>query len=205
MTQLTAQDVNKYITTIRINFENAYKTQNDEEREILIKSWFAILKEYPKEIVDKAVINAIKYSEFAPRIGTIVKEIEKMRTAYEKSDGELWAELTDCIHNVRGYQIFAMHDYIYENGKRVSPREEVTRLYNSLAPELKDFVGGVENLKSLALQDTLEFEKGRFIRTMPTIKQRTRTRSETPANLAGLIQGLSLAIECDGTKLLQGE
>ena len=50
MAAVTPQDINKYITTIRINFENAYKTQTDEEREILIKSWYAILKDYPKEV-----------------------------------------------------------------------------------------------------------------------------------------------------------
>jgi len=77
MTALTPQDVNKYIATIRINFENAYKTQTSEERQILIKSWYEILKEYPKEVCDKAVINAIKYAKFAPRIGDVVEQIEK--------------------------------------------------------------------------------------------------------------------------------
>ena len=100
MTQLSLQDVNKYITTIRINFENASKTQTSEERQILIKSWYEILKEYPKEVCDKAVINAIKYAKFAPRIGDIVEQIEKMRTAYEKTDGELWTELTSVLNTV---------------------------------------------------------------------------------------------------------
>lgn len=207
MTPVTPQDVNKYITTIRINFENAYKTQNDEEREILIKSWYTILKDYPKEIVNKAVINAIKNAEFAPRIGSIVKEIEKMREAYETSDAELWAELTGCIRNVKRYTNFLMHDYIYYNGAYVSPAEEIGKQYTALPPELKEFVGGVENLKSLARQDTLEYEKARFLRTMPTIKQRAKTRSETGDQLASLICGMRAvnALDCDGTKLLKGD
>lgn len=202
MTQITPQDINKYIATIRINFENAYKTQNDEEREILIKSWYAILKDYPKEIVDKAVINAIKYAEFAPRIGSIVKEIEKMREAYEKSDSELWAELTDCIRDVKRYDFFRLHDSIYMDGVKVSPADEIVKLYQNLSPELREFVGDISNLVSLARQESLEYEKGRFLKVVPTIKERTRTRSEMSENIAGLIQGLSahLQIDCSEKK-----
>lgn len=203
MTPITPQDVNKYITTIRINFENSYKTQTDKEREILIKSWFAILKDYPKEIVDKAVINAIKYSEFAPRIGTIVKEIEKMREAYEKSDEELWAEFTVALEKVNRVNMFGNRDWL-DNGRLVNPAKETLRIYKGLSPELQSFVGDIPELIALSKRETLEYEKGRFLRTMPTIKERARTRQETP-NLAGLIQGLSSAIDCDGLKLLKGD
>ena len=206
MTPITPQDVNKYITTIRINFENSYKTQSDEEREILIKSWFAILKDYPKEIVDKAVINAIKNAEFAPRIGTIVKEIEKMREAYEKSETELWSELTGVLREVEtcAYRFrFTALDY---NGKTQGENAimRVDEIFNGLSPELKEYCRNVGGLIELAKSEGLEYEKGRFMRTMPTIKQRARTRQETP-NLARLIQGLSVAIDCDEMKLLQGD
>lgn len=46
----TVQDINKYIAIIRVNFGNAYKTQNDEERQLLVKTWYAILKEYGVEV-----------------------------------------------------------------------------------------------------------------------------------------------------------
>lgn len=207
MTPITPQDVNKYITTIRINFENSYKTQTDEEREILIKSWFSILKEYPKEIVDKAVINAIKYSEFAPRIGTIVKEIEKMRTAYEKSDEELWAELTGVLREVSNNTYRYRFTFREPNGKTQGENayDRNNNIFEGLSPELKAYCQDLGGLTVIAeyTDEQLTYERGRFMRTMPTIKQRTKTRSETPANLAGLIQGLTVALDCDGTKLLK--
>ena len=208
MTRLTPQDVLKYITTIRINFENAYKTQTDEEREILIKSWYAILKDYPKEVCDVAVINAIKNAEFAPRIGTIVKEIEKMREAYEKSDAELWAELRGVFREVEKCAYSFRFNAIAPNGKTQgdNARERVEEIFNGLSPELKDYCRnsrGLIDISQLSEND-IQFEKARFLRVMPTIKERAKTRSETP-NLAGLIQGLSGALECDGTKLLQGD
>lgn len=208
MTPITPADCNKYITTIRINYENSYKTQTDEEREILIKSWYAILKDYPKEIVDKAVINAIKYAEFAPRIGTIVKEIEKMREAYEKSDTELWVELTGVLRKVSSNAYAYRYTFIEENGKTQGENalQRNKKIFERLSPELKAYCQNLGGLVVIAgyTDEQLNYERGRFMRTIPTIKERERTRSETP-NLAGLIQGLSnhFTLECDKTKLLK--
>lgn len=205
MTPIQPIDINKYITTIRINFENAYKTQTDEEREILIKSWFAILKDYPKEICDVAVLQSIKYAKFAPRIGDIVEQIEKMQSAYDKTAEELWSELVGALAKVRRANY---HGNIvwWDNGRRINPAEETLRIYNELSPELKEYVGDLPEMVSLSRQETLEYEKGRFNRAMPTIKERAKTRRETPENIERLIQGLAgnLALECDGMKLLRG-
>lgn len=211
MTAITAHDINKYITTIRINFENAYKTQTDEERQILIKSWFAILKEYPKEIVDKAVIDAIKYTrskDFAPRIGDIVERIEKMREAYEKSDAELWAELTGVLREVhRNYYAFRFTAIDY-NGKTQgdNARERVAEIFNGLSDELKEYCRTQRGLIDIAeyTDEQLSYERGRFMRTIPTIKERAKTRQETPEQLAGLIKGLSVAIKCNEMKQIKG-
>lgn len=207
MTVITPQDINKYITTIRINFESAYKTQTDEERQILIKSWYAILKDYPKEVCDKAVLQAIKHAEYAPRIGAIVKEIEEMQVAFEKSDGELWAELTGCLRDVhRNYYAFRFNAIEY-NGKTQgdNARDRVTAIFNGLSPELKEYCRTQRGLIEIAEMDTdkLNFEKARFMKTIPTIKQRAKTRHETGDKLASLIQGITLAIDCADTKLLK--
>ncbi len=210
MTAITAQDINKYITTIRINFENAYKTQTDEERQILIKSWFAILKDYPKEICDKAVLQAIKHAEYAPRIGTIVKEIERMREAYEKSDAELWAELRSVLREVErcvySFRFTAMDD----NGKTQgdNARDRVEEIFNGLSVELKDYCRnqrGLIDIAQMSENDLSLYERPRFMRVVQTLKERARVRQEMPEQLAGLIQGLAGALACDDTKLLKGD
>lgn len=210
MTAITAQDINKYITTIRINFENAYKTQTDEERQILIKSWYAILKDYPKEIVDKAVLQAIKHAEYAPRIGTIVKEIERMREAYEKSDAELWAELRSVLREVEKCAYSFRFNAMDANGKTQgdNARDRVEEIFNGLSPELKDYCRnsrGLIDIAQMSEKDITLYERPRFMRVIPTIKERARTRQETGEQLAGLIQGLTGAIGCDGMKLLKGD
>ncbi len=195
MRALTIEDVNKYITMIRINFENAYKSHNDEEREMLLQSWYAILRDYPKEICDKAVINAIKNAEFAPRIGAIVKEIEKMLEAYEKTDGELWEELKRCLREVANCAYKFRFNFIEANGKTQgeNARERVEAIYSALSPELKEYVRSVHALIEMAqlTEEQLGYERNRFAKTAPQIKQRTRTRAEIGGSLSGLIQGIN--------------
>jgi hypothetical protein len=201
MTAIQPTDINRYITTIRINFENAYKTQTDEERQILIKSWYAILREYPKEIVDKAVLQAIKHAEYAPRIGTIVKEIERMREAYEKSDAELWAELRGVLREVEKCAYSFRFNAVDPNGKTQgdNARDRVEEIFNGLSLELKEYCRNSRGLIDIAQlsENDLQYEKARFLRVMPTLKERARVRQETPVQLAGIIQGLSGAIDCD--------
>ena len=195
MTQLTIKDVNQYITMIRINFENAYKAHTDEEREMLLASWYAILKDYPKEICDKAVINAIKNAEFAPRIGSIVKEIEKMQVAFEKTEGELWAELTECLREVRECVYRFRFTFVEANGlsQGENARLRVKELFAGLSPELKEYSRNESGLIDLARLDTeqLGFEKGRFNKTMPQLKERAKTRGQLSDSLTLLIQGVS--------------
>lgn len=196
MTQLTINDVNQYITMIRINFENAYKAQTAEEREMLLASWYAILKDYPKEVCDAAVINAIKNAEFAPRIGSIVKEIEKMQRAYEKTEAELWGELQGCLREVSSCAYRFRFNFIEANGltQGENARIRVKEIFNNLSPELKEYSRNVNGLIELAQLDgeQMSFEKGRFNKMMPQLKDRAKTRAQIGGgNLSGLIQGLS--------------
>ena len=183
---------------IRINFENAYKTQNIEEREMLLASWYAILQEYPKEICDKAVINAIKNAEFAPRIGNIVKEIENMQEAFEKTDHELWAELISKFREVRRFASRVNNNFVESNGltQGENARQILEEIFDELSPELKDYCRNSRGLIELAQysEEQLSYERGRFIRTMPQLRERKKTRAQTPINLAGLIQGISIKL-----------
>lgn len=195
MTALTIEDVNKYLTMIRINFENSYKAQNDEERILLLQSWYAILKDYPKEVCDKAVIEAIKHAKFAPRIGDVVEQIEKMQVAYEKTDMELWAELTGVLREIRYCAYSFRFTAIQPNGKTQgeNARDRVREIYKNFSPELKEYVRNENNLLEIAdlTESQLSYEKGRFLKTLPQIKERAKTRAQT-GNMAGLLQGLNV-------------
>lgn len=201
--ELSIKDIHQYITMIRINFENAYKTQTDEERKMLYGSWFAILKNYPKEICDKAVINAIARAEFAPRIGSIVKEIESMLEAYEKTDHELWAELTSVLREVSSCAYAFRYTYREENGltQGENARNRVIEIFNGLSQELKAYCKNWQGLVEIARQplDQLKFEQSRFTKVMPQLRERTKMRAQTPG-LETLLQGVNTQLLLDGQK-----
>lgn len=196
MTALTIEDVNKYITMIRINFENAYRAHTDEERQMLLQSWYAILREYPKEVCDRAVINALKNAEFAPRIGAIVKEIERMQAAYEKSESELWAELKGALRIAADCAYRFRFNFVEQNGLTQGENAQIKleSVFNNLSPELKEYCRNKHGLVELAQlsDEQLSYEKGRFNRIMPQLKERARTRAHIGGNLSGLLQGMSL-------------
>lgn len=178
---------------IRINFENAYKTHSDIERQILIKSWYEILKEYPKEVCDKAVIAAIRTAEFAPKIGTIVKEIEKMQEAMQKTGTELWSELTAVLRQLANNAYKYRFNYIEENGRTQgeNAREANKKIFASLSPELKAYYNDLAGLIRLTqlTNDDLNFEKARFLRDLPQLRERAKVKRRLPNEVVGMLGG----------------
>lgn len=182
MKELKKTDVLDYITVIRLNFDGAYKTTEKDEFERLIQSWYNILKAYPKEVCDKAVESALKTSEFTPRIGTIVKEIEKICAAQEKSSETLWAEVISVLYKVNEELWRVRFTAIESNGKSQgdNAKERIYATFNSLPLELREYLQNTGALITLAQMDekSLAFEKNSFIKALPNIKNRLRIRAE---------------------------
>lgn len=169
MTQLTIDDIVKYIVKIKLNFENAYVTANDFERQLLAESWYEALCEYPKEICDQAVNNALKNAKFAPRLGNITEEIENILNAGAKSDEELWAELINSlpkVYEISRYCTYAQH-YKWAN-------ERLVEIFNSLDKMLQTYVVNTSTLIELSemSEENLKFEKARFFKQTPNLRRR---------------------------------
>lgn len=210
MSKVTPKNINDYITMIRINFENAYSAHNDEERQMLIKAWYAILKDYPKEVCDTAVITAIKYAKFAPRIGDIVEQIEKMQEAFQKTKEELWNELNSVLRKVSQNTYYYRFNALDPNGKTQGENARLRNeaIFENLSPELKEYVKNIGGLISIAeyTDEQLTYERGRFMKTIPDLRQRARIRQDTPEMVAGLLRDMpsGLALGNGNAGLLEG-
>jgi hypothetical protein len=195
--KLTKKEIVKIITAIKVQCPEALPYKNETESDILIDMWHDILKEYPSEIVWAAVRNALKNTVYQKQnwIGAICQEIDKMQTAYEKSTEELWAELTGVLREVSECAYKFRFNFVERNGKTQgeNARIRVKEIYNGLSPEIKDYVRNEYTLIDFAdlTDQQLNFEKGRFIKTIPQIKERAKTRAQT-GNMAGLLQGLNI-------------
>lgn len=168
MQNLQREDIVKYLIKIQLNFENAYVTSNQLERELLVESWYEALCEYPKEICDAAVNNVLKRAKFAPRLGDITEEIEKLIAPETKSDEELWAELSAVLSKVYDISRYLTYSQ-YVNWANAKLQE----IYSGLSDELKLFVVNVSTLVDIAEMsgESLQFERARFFKQMPQLKK----------------------------------
>lgn len=168
MQQLQHEDIIKYLIKIQLNFENAYVTSNQVERELLVESWYEALCEYPKEVCNAAVNNVLKRAKFVPRLGDITEEIEKLIAPEAKTDDQLWAELAsvlDKVYDISRYLTYPQY-VKWANTK-------LQEIYAGLSDELKLFVVNVSTLVDIAEMndESLQFERARFFKQMPQLKK----------------------------------
>lgn len=184
MTTLEKTDIHKILVLIRANFENSYNFKTEEEARLLVEFWYDSLKQYPKEIVYQAVYSAIKSSEFAPKIATILNEIRTLTSLNEKTDIELWAELDDKL-----YEVYETAQYLRYPQHFNEADKKLNEIYATLADEIKLFVVNVSALIEIAAMDSesKKFEKARFLKTMPSLREhaKNKVQAEQFLKLAG--------------------
>lgn len=194
---LNKSEIVKVITAIKIQCPETLPYRNETEFDILVDMWYEILKEYPKEIVWQAVRNALKNTVYQKQnwIGAISQEIEKMQVAYEKDENELWGELSRVLREVNDCAYRLRFNFVERNGKTQgeNARLRLVEIYENLSPELKSYVRNEGNLVEIAslTDEQLQYERGRFMRTIPQIKQREKVKAQT-GGMANLIKGLNV-------------
>lgn len=195
--EITKSEIVKIITAIRVQCPDALQYKTDMDFEILVNMWHDCFKDYPKMIVWKATQNALRSSEYQKKnwLGAISKEIDKMHGAFEKDESELWAELQGVLHEVAGCVYRFNFTFTEANGQTQgeNARARVREIFEGLDPVLKDYCRDVRGLIELARYTTeqINFERGRFMKIIPTIKERQKTRSATPDSVKELLQGVT--------------
>ena len=192
---------------IRMAYDNAFVGKSEEDMYQLVELWYDCLKDYPQEVVLQATKNAIKHSEFVPRVATIVKEIDALTVAYSANDSQLWNELNAAVNRISGELVYmsGAYDTVVHDDTGLTTAGEVRKLvstvYASLNPKIKEYCGNERGFIDIARQDDegLQFEKARFMKQLPLLAERVKIRQQTPSQVADLIQGLC---DCNKQKLL---
>lgn len=185
--QITRKDIVAMVGMIKANYTHAYKDVTKPELAAMVEFWFNSLAKYEKEVVGAAFQMAVESCTFPPTLADICKNIHYIRTATEPTEADLWDELVRVLPQVGRVAYFGTRQY-WDNGRMVYPAEELQKIYEGLPPILKAYVGGVSELVSLAKQETLEYEKGRFLKALPTLKQRDEIKQTVHPNILRLAQ-----------------
>ena len=190
--RLTKADV----AEIFLTYATVYPEQSRqiEDEGALIQVYYDLLKEYPAEVVRTAATNAMKTCKFLPKPSEIIDEVRKITTSFELSEGELFAQLKSAAGKAE--DLFGQFNYTFvcdgkTQGERA--REEVRELYESLDPVLKEYIGGVSGLLSLARNDEEQwgYERARFARSLETNRRRVQIKTEMP-EMGKLLTGNAL-------------
>jgi hypothetical protein len=195
---MNKQDIIKMLTVIESLYGGKSTSELKQHIQLQANIWLEILGGYDKELAMKAFYDVCKTEKYRITPAHIVEQIEKIENAFGKSDQELWAEFrrvlnkaNDCVYKLK----FKM---IEENGKTQGENAqlELERLYKGLPLPLQRYCGNVSGLKDLSQLDdeSLEFEKARFLKDIGKKKAEIKIQQECP-QFAELAQGTLKALE----------
>jgi len=181
---MNKQDIIKMLTVIESLYGGKSTSELKQYIQLQANIWLEILGGYDKELVMKAFYDVCKTEKYRITPAHIVEQIEKIENAFGKSDQELWAEFrrvlnkaNDCVYKLK----FKM---IEENGKTQGENAqlELERLYKGLPLPLQRYCGNVSGLKDLSQLDdeSLEFEKARFLKDIGKKKAEIKIQQECP-------------------------
>lgn len=203
--ETTKSEIVRIITAIKIQCPEALPYKDRVEFEILVNMWHEMLGCYPKEVVWQATKNAMKKTVYQKQnwIGAICQEIEKFKEVNEKTDGELWTELTAILNKVGRTMYFGGQSY-WDNGELIDPIVKIKEFYEELDPILKGYVGGISGLISLTEIENLEYEKGRFLKSVENLRNKQKQKAEMSPEFEKLVNGISIGIENKNQLRLEG-
>lgn len=167
MSKLQKKHIIEVLTLIRVNYDNAYRNQDENETELLVRSWYNFLSKYDYETVIAATQLTISKSEYVPRLSNIINAAEKLINPNAKSDEELWAELTASLGRV-----YEVSRYLSYPQYQKWAKQKLQEIYDGLDDDIKLYVVNTSSLIEIAElnTDSMPYEKARFLKQMPVLK-----------------------------------
>ena len=189
--ELTKKHIAELIGLIYVEYPREFKDLDQYTLNAKIDLWYSSLRNYPQELIDLVFNKTIKTSTYPPRIADIINGLEELQAINEETDSELWEEFVSAIKRAKKYTYFGMQVY-YEDGKKIIPNVEIKKIYNNLNDVLKRYAGGINTFVSLFKQDTLEYEKTRFFKIIPTLKRQEKIKHNTNKNILEMLKNTKL-------------
>lgn len=153
----------------------------DTDVQTLVKTWGALLKDYPDDVVDTALYMCLQSCKTPPTPADLIERINAMQEAAEPTDEELWNVLTKALRKAEGLLYLFPATFVEANGRTqgANARDDFEKLWENLPEKLRMYMGGKGEFMRLAQRhdaEELKFERNRFMKTMPTINTRHEYR-----------------------------
>ena len=142
----------------------------ESDVEMLVKTWTVLLKDYPDNIIEPAFFKCLQTCKMPPTPADVIEKIDALLSVNESSDEELWSEYTEALRKTAS-------EYYYINYPKFGQdhRANIQRIWDGLSEKIKLYLGSKGELIRMATNYTdeeLKFEKTRFLKAMPTLKNK---------------------------------
>ena len=154
----------------------------DGNIEVLAKTWLLLLQDYDDKIINNALLLCMKECEQPPTPAHIIKKIEQMQPKVNQN--ELWAVYVSALRKINDLEQRFHYTFTDESGvsQGDKAKAKAREIFDTLPQPIKDYVGGSfgEMLRcSRQIDDeSLKFEKTRFVKQMPDIVKDNKLRIE---------------------------
>lgn len=168
---MTRDEVKEMLMVIQAAYPN-YKPQ---DKTVAVNTWYMMLKDYEKEVVEAAlkIYIASDTSGFAPAIGQLIDKINTVTAPPELNSMTAWGLVSKAL----------------SNGLNGAEKE-----FEKLPPTVKKAVGSPENLRHWAMSDVRSVEtviQSNFIRSYEAEVRRKNEAAKTPKDVMTLIDKIS--------------
>ena len=159
------------LSILKKAYPNFYKNITKEEVEDTVLLYEEMFKDCNYKLVSLAIKELINTYEYPPTIATIKKKMYELTHLEEESNSELWDKLLKAIRN--GYY---------------GAEEE----YKKLPDIVKEYIGGPEQLRSIAEMDSETIHsvvKGQFLKQIENLKEREKTKQNLSPEVKKMLFG----------------
>ena len=163
------------VINILMVIQAAYPNYKPQDKTVAVNTWYMMLKDYEKEVVEAAlkIYIASDTSGFAPAIGQLIDKINTVTAPPELNSMTAWGLVSKAL----------------SNGLNGAEKE-----FEKLPPTVKKAVGSPENLRHWAMSDVRSVEtviQSNFIRTYEAEVRRKNEAAKTPKDVRALIDKIS--------------
>ncbi len=168
---MTRDEVKEMLMVIQAAYPN-YKPQ---DKTVAVNTWYMMLKDYEKEVVEAAlkIYIASDTSGFAPAIGQLIDKINTVTAPPELNSMAAWGLVSKALRN----------------GCYGAEQE-----FEKLPTTVKKAVGSSDNLRHWAQSDSKSIEtviQSNFIRSYEAEVRRKTEAAKTPQDVMALIDKIS--------------
>ena len=136
----------------------------DTDERVLAKIWFAVLAEYPDNLISEGLKNCLQTLSVPPTPADIIKAAQRL---YEPSSYERFALLIQKLRIVEREEQRFGYTFVEDNGKTQgeNARAKVEYVWDTMPSDLKHYLGSLGEMIRLSRDlsdEALTFERNRF-------------------------------------------